>query len=183
MEITNKILFIASISCCIGCNQLSEKKKEGDSNEVKKQIQKTVNSIILSDSLKPIVESLVSFNSVEDSLIGIAAKPSAVYSKFTKLLGIATDSELVQLTDHRNPSVRVYAFWGLAKRHNPVVKSLIKYHITDQAKFKHTEGCEEMENTVNNFYLDILTPNFIDVNCMKLSEDEIKSLRSLIKNN
>jgi hypothetical protein len=136
--------------------------------------------IVLSDSLQPIVDSLVRFAVVHDAAIGPAGVETTVYQHFKKLQAKATDKELINLTDHDSASVRVYAYWALAKRKNTEIKHILTKHINDTAEFWYISGCSPDPERVNKFYLDLVNPEYNTPDCIKLTTQEIEAFSKVI---
>lgn len=67
-------------------------------------------------------------------------------------------------------------FGGLAKRKSPRIKEIILHHLRDTSKITYWSGCVPMELPLNEFMQDILTPTFIDINCIKLDSLELQEL-------
>ncbi len=150
-------IFILSISF-FSCREVSGTKKD----------------IKLSKKLQPIVDSLMVFNVVHDDAIGYSGDESNVYLNFKKLMTLASDDELISLIDHDSASVRAYSFWALAKRKNIVVKNILDQHLNDSAKFFFMSGCTVGQEKINEFYLNLLTPDYLDISCIKLTPKEVE---------
>jgi len=141
---------------------------------------KSIKKVLVSDSLMPIVDSLVKFGVVHDAAIGYSGIESEVYKHFKKLQAKSTDIELITLTDHDSVAVRVYAFWALAKRKNTEVKNILTRHINDTTEFWFVSGCTPDIEKVNKFYLDLLNPEYYGPNCIKLKAEEIEQFSKII---
>jgi hypothetical protein len=148
----------------------------------KKTLNINTESVLTRDTLLPIIANLTKYNRVEDKQIGEGGSLSEVYEEFERLIKIANDSELVNLTYHKNPSVRIYAFWGLAKRNYKGILDILNKHLNDTMTISYMAGCKIGTYRVNEFYLEILRPNHID-NCFKLKEIEIEKYKKRIENN
>lgn len=98
------------------------------------------------------------------------------FLRFKKLLKNAEVKELVALTGHKSPYVRVYSFWALAKREYPDVKQIILNHKDDKELIDTQQGCIGSTRDVVGTMLTIVTPNYWDLDCIKLSEQEIEQL-------
>lgn len=99
----------------------------------------------------------------------------AQYQRFLKLNESATDDELILLTDHAVPAVRGYAFWALAKRNYPDLRSIFVAHRDDKASVFQKNGCMVGNESVISFMKQVVTPYMYDLNCMKL-DDETRGL-------
>ncbi|MES2516285.1 MAG: hypothetical protein V4580_19175 [Bacteroidota bacterium] len=139
-----------------------------------------ITKIVLSDSLQPIVDSLALFAVVHDAAIGYAGIETTVYRHFKKLQAKATDKELISLTDHDTASVRAYAYWALAKRKNPEIKNILRRHMKDTTKFWYTSGCSPDPERVNQFYLDLVNPEYNTPDCIKLTTNEVEEFSKVI---
>jgi hypothetical protein len=146
-----------------------------------REIARKSEKIKLSESVTPIVDSLAKFPVVDDEATGYGGEESPRYLHFKNLLANSTDQELEQLTNHDSVAVRAYAFWALAKRKNSVVKDIIEHHLNDDTGFIYFSGCTGVDTKINKFYLSVLTPNQIDLDCYKLSADDLARLEQKLK--
>ena len=168
-HIMKQICFILLLSF-ISCGQK-------DDNSV----THSMNKILVSDSLQPIVDSLIGFGVVHDAAIGYSGEETTVYKHFKKLQAKATDKELINLTDHDSATVRAYAYWALAKRKNPEVKNILTRHINDTTEFWFVSGCSPDLEKVNKFYLDLVNPEYYTPDCIKLTSQEMKKFSKIIE--
>lgn len=113
---------------------------------------------------------------IDAEAVGFSGSKTKQYERFEYLLKNAKDEEFVELTKYNNPVVRGYAFGGLAKRKSPRIKEIILYHLRDTSKITYWSGCIPMELPLNEFMQNILTPTFIDINCIKLDSLELQEL-------
>lgn len=114
---------------------------------------------------------------------------SAVYSSgerpkqwdnFEELEKIATKVELTELTNHPNGVVRCYAFWALTHKKNIDLLSIVKNHLNDTELVETQFGCIGGREMVGDFYIQIMTPQYVDLNSEKLSSKELSELDSLL---
>ncbi|MEL7423459.1 MAG: hypothetical protein AAFN81_10740 [Bacteroidota bacterium] len=63
-----------------------------------------------------LAQSIATADRVECAGVGFAGTPSSVYKTFTKLRSKASKEDLLQLLEHENPAVRVYAYYSLIDR-------------------------------------------------------------------
>lgn len=172
-----KFIFLSiAILAFSSCGEKSVENYEVKSEPVIEKFE----PILVNDSLQPIIDSLASYNSVDDEGVGYGGIKSSTYKDFERLMEMSTNDELVRLTDHRVAAVRVYAFWALAKKKNPKVKDILANHLSDTSRFVYFSGCLISEEQVNQFYLNLLSPNRIDSGCFKLLEEEVEILKTVI---
>ncbi len=92
------------------------------------------------------------------------------YSRFLQLNEIATMEDLVTLTDDDSPAVRGYAFWALAKRNYPDLKTIFLAHLDDRTTVLQRNGCMVGKESVISFMKQVVTPYMYDYDCMKLDD-------------
>ena len=98
-------------------------------------------SIKLSSEVSATVRELEIGNIVSAEHTSVLGAKNRQYRSFEKLVEVATAEELVALMQHDNPSVRVYAFWGLMKKDHPELNLLIQSFYEDEAEVEFHEGC------------------------------------------
>ena len=112
----------------------------------------------ISKQIKSICDILSTY-SVEDEYIGYVAESSIAWKYYDTLKKNATLSELMQLTNYPNPTVRSYSFLGLLDRKinkNKLYNILIN-HLSDTSKIFFQSGCIGEQTTVGDFMLDRLS--------------------------
>lgn len=92
------------------------------------------------------------------------------YNRFLKLHQLASDDELVELTNHDSPAVRGYAFWALAKNHYPDLKNIFVDHLEDTDAVVQRNGCMVVKESVISFMKQVATPYMYDRACKKLDD-------------
>ena len=75
----------------------------------------------------------------ESEHVGYAAARSEQYLRYVRLRDTATLGELVQLTEHHNPAVRVYAVLALLERDADVLP-VLRGRLGDEDEFSTMEG-------------------------------------------
>ena len=111
---------------------------------------------------------------------GMRGNNSPEYETFAGLLIKAGNKDLIQLTGNKNPHVRLYACWALAKRFYPYMRVLMEKHLSDTATIEYQFEGIIIKDKVNSFLLTLLSPGGIDPFCKKLKEEEIGAFRFLI---
>lgn len=173
MNTLYKLTFILTTSIIIACGG------SGSKVEIPKT---TINSINLDTlpELKRIVDSIAKGNSVESSHIGEAGSPSEQYAKYEQLKSIATIKQLTMLTDHQNSAVRCYAFQALATNKADNVFNVLLNHLNDTSSVYTLSGCVGGNSFTGDYFIDVVTPNYIDTQLYKLSPNERQTLDSIL---
>lgn len=135
----------------------------------------------ISNPVKIITEQIAQYKGVDAAAIGVAGSKSDQYKRFEHLVQQATTRELLQLTNHKSPIVRAYAFWALGKReYKSIIPEVVEKHLKDRETFNYTSGCMPETEYINSFYLQSLIyhPDFL---YLKLSEAEKEKYNKLLK--
>jgi|GEM_PF-5283805 len=118
--------------------------------------------------------SQIAYYTTKDNVFtGIKGNQSKEYEDFAGLLIRSGNKELIQLTSHANPHVRVYACWALGKRYYPYINKLMEKHLDDTASIEYQYEGRVVKEKVNSFLLHLFSPGGIDPFCKKLKEVEI----------
>ncbi|MGV9004411.1 hypothetical protein [Flavobacterium sp.] len=81
------------------------------------------------------------------------------YKSYHKFMKITTEDELKELTHHKKPNIRCYAFNGLVEKKSSGLRKIFEEHIKDTAQIHLSYGgCVVIETTVMKFMLDQLHP-------------------------
>lgn len=149
----------------------------------KKIVSKTDKTLINSSlKLKKVVESIAKENRVESSHIGEAGSPSEQYARYEVLKKIATVGQLIELTDYDNSAVRCYAFQALASKKSDKIFNILLKHLKDTSQIETQSGCIGMSQLVGDYFIDVVTPNYIDLEVYKLNRKEKVTLDSILLN-
>ena len=132
--------------------------------------------------LKKIVASIEKGNRVESSHVGEGGSPSEQWDKYEQLKKVATVNELVALTYHKNSAVRCYSFQALATKRSDKIFSVLIKHLNDTSKIFTQSGCVGMTQLTGDYFVDVVTPNYIEVDIYKLNQTEKKTLDSILLN-
>jgi len=124
------IFIILTFSSCQA--QDEKQKKENDSKEEFK---------ITNESVLNLRDTIAQFNEVQDSHIGYAGSPSKQYGNYEKLLDIASDNDILLLTEDTNYSVATYATFGLIERNNPIFINVFQRFLKDDKTVITMKGC------------------------------------------
>src|SRR5262245_34780951 len=105
------------------------------------------------DELKNSIFYLARNNRVEDKYVGITGDISPLFDTFEYIASRASDEQLVQLTDHPNGCIRVYAFQALVQRENSNCRNILEKHVGDKTFFEYKSCDASCFVPVNYFYL------------------------------
>jgi len=130
--------------------------------------------------LEKIVDGIEKGNSVERSHISIEGRLSAQYEKYELLKKVATVEHLTALTDHKNSAVRCYAFQALASKKADNVFAILLKHLQDTSSVVTQSGCIIMTELTGDYFIDVVTPNYIDLDVYKLNQKEQQTLDSIL---
>lgn len=152
---------------------------QGRTDKIIEQKPVSINLDTLPD-LKKIVTVLENRNSVESSNIGVSGSPSNQYASYEQLKMTATVEELTALTDHKNSAVRCYAFQALASKKADNVFTVLLNHLHDTSSVYTQTGCIGMNYFTGDYFIDIVTPDCIDLDVYKLNPKERQTLDSFL---
>lgn len=113
------------------------------------------------------------FTTRDNIFTGLNGNDSREYQDFAGLLIRSGNKELIQLTSNKNPHVRVYACWALAKRYYPYMNRIMENHLDDTATIEYQYEGIVVKEKVNSFLLHLLMPGGVDPFCKKLKDVEI----------
>lgn len=134
---------------------------------------------VISNKTKVIVKNISKDNVVDAEFIGIAGTKSEQYNNFEQLK-TSTTKELIMLTNHPKGAVRCYAFWALGYLPNIDTFKIVKDHLNDNEMIEYQSGCIGDFEKVGDFFISLVTPNYIDLNIKKINESEKKDLDSIL---
>ena len=134
---------------------------------------------VISNKTKVIVKNISKENVVDAEFIGIVGTKSEQYKNFEQLK-TSTTKELLMLTNHPNGAVRCYAFWALGSHPNIDTFKIVKDHLNDNEMIEYQSGCIGHFEKVGDFFISLVTPNYIDLDIKKINESERKDLDSLL---
>jgi hypothetical protein len=102
------------------------------------------------DSVAILVKGLAAANVYEQSLsVGYAGAASTQYWRFSRLLSIASNEQLIHLAaDHKNAVVRLYCYGALKQRGSVISSSLLQQFSSDNTIVKTLNGCIGGERSV-----------------------------------
>ncbi|MBI1307194.1 MAG: hypothetical protein GC181_11380 [Bacteroidetes bacterium] len=124
-------------------------------------------NIHVSKQTKEIVQKMQMDNQVLGNELDFGAIEPQQHALFGELRSVATEKELIKLTDHKNPSVRCYAFWALCDIYKVDILPILIKHIHDTAKVYVQFGCIGNLWSVGDFFIhhatsDSTHPSILD---------------------
>lgn len=138
----------------------------------------------ISKAVRKIVKAIAEKNEIHGDAVWIVAAKTPQYLRFVELHVKASSEELIELVEHPNPTVRGYAFWGLAKRNYERLEAIIMSHAVDEQLVYQIEGCKGSKIPVIDFMCWVVTPEMIDWECKKFDNaalDRLQERRKLLK--
>ena len=114
------------------------------------------------------------------SAVGEAGMRPKQWGNFEELQKSATREELIELTNHPNGVVRCYSFWALSYNKNADLFGIVKEHLNDDELISTLFGCIGGQEKVGDFFIQVMTPQYIDLDSGKMNSKEIKELDSLL---
>lgn len=164
------ILTTSILSACSGQTQ---------TDKIVEQKSDYINLDTLPD-LKKIVDEIEKGNRVESSHIGYGGSPSDQYAKYEQLKKTATVEQLTSLTNHKNSAVRCYAFQALASKKADNVFTVLLKHLHDTSTVVTQSGCIVMTELTGDYFIDVVTPDYIALDVYKLNQKERQTLDSIL---
>jgi hypothetical protein len=134
----------------------------------------------ISNKTKKAVKNIEKVNQLMSSAVGYGGVRPKQWDNFEKLKKIANKEELIELTNHPNGVVRSYSFWALSHKKNVDLFSIVKEHINDDEEISTMFGCIISNNKVGDFFIDVITPEYVDLDSKKMSSKELTELDSLL---
>ncbi|GAB4406112.1 MAG: hypothetical protein OHK0053_32240 [Microscillaceae bacterium] len=117
----------------------------------------------------PLVLALAQSNILADRYVGRNPQEHAQFARFRQLLEKYPPAQIQSLTQHPNPVVRAYAFWGLAKQQSENLDEIILQMARDTAYIRTIVGCLADSSRVIDFALRLSTTDDIDPEARKIS--------------
>ncbi|MDO7876468.1 hypothetical protein Q5H93_17115 [Hymenobacter sp. ASUV-10] len=92
-------------------------------------------------AIQKLARAIAADSTVDAERVGRGGVETEQYRRYKQLLALATDAELLTLTDHRSPAVRCYAYQSLCQRNSLSVLSTLRKHECDTTMIKARVGC------------------------------------------
>lgn len=142
--------------------------------------QSVYDSKLISNKTKKALKKIEKVNELMGSAVGIGGMRPKQWDNFEELQKSATKEELIALTNHPNGVVRSYSFWALSYNENVNLFGIVKEHLNDDELISTLFGCIGGQEKVGDFFIQVMTPQYIDLDSDKMDSKEIKELDSLL---
>lgn len=93
------------------------------------------------EALPMVVFEMAAHNVYESETIGIANAKSKQFARYQQLVAKASEQQLLELTDHNNAVVRLYAYQALRQKGVSISKSLQQKFKEDATSVQSMQGC------------------------------------------
>jgi hypothetical protein len=134
----------------------------------------------ISKQTEQIVRKIEKVNELMSSAVYESGTRPLQYDNFAELQKKATKDELIELTNHPNGVVRCYAFWALSYDTSANLFPIVINHISDTTSVKTQFGCIGSREKIGDFFIDVVTPQYIDLNSKKLTTTAYEYLDSVL---
>lgn len=134
----------------------------------------------ISSKTKTAVKKITKVNELMSSAVYSSGTRPKQWDNFEELKISASIEELIELTNHPNGVVRSYSFWALSLTKNVDLFSIIKTHLNDYELINTQFGSIGGQEMVGDFFIQIMTPQYIDLDSDKMDSKEMKELDSLL---
>ncbi|ROI06389.1 hypothetical protein EGI16_00335 [Chryseobacterium sp. G0240] len=176
-------VFIVSFAfILLNCNQKNNDSVPLENDILVEDFNFTENAIIdtleVPEYLKSVVKSISSLNIYETGVLGKGQTHSPNFENYKHLLQLASDKDLLLLTENKNNAVAVYAAIGLVKRKPGKVTDLFKKLLDKRSRIHVQNGCLISEDNLAEplywKYYHSLKPEQLR------SDPDLKKLNSMI---
>ena len=142
--------------------------------------QQKYNPKIITKSTDKVVKEIKKINELMDEAVYYEGMRPKQYDNFEKLKKIASKEELIELTNHPNGVVRCYAFWALSYNKSVDLFPIVLNHINDDKLVKTQFGCIGSQEMVGDFFISIITPQYVDWELTKFDSVQREQLDSIL---
>lgn len=95
----------------------------------------------ISQNKQDLIDYIIKENRVDSEHIGASGSVSPLYKKYTELMALLDNDELLQLTNHKNAALRVYAIKGAIARGIGDIPHLFERELRNDSMVETFEGC------------------------------------------
>jgi hypothetical protein len=130
--------------------------------------------------IQKIVKGIAKDNVLKGEAVGYAGTRTDQWDRYEKLKKDATNTELLTLTDNHNAVVRCYAFQALATKKEIDVFPVVLKHLSDTSTIETFFGCIVSSQTVGDYFVEVVTPEYIDLDAYKLTARQRTTIDSAL---
>jgi hypothetical protein len=134
----------------------------------------------ISSEIRQIINEIADENVYKSSAVGYSGTRPEQWNRFQRIKSIASEHELIQLTNHKNTAVRSYAFKALVERKSDSTFNILLKHLYDTAQLETLQGCLGSHQTVGDFFLNIVNPPYVNRNSDELSKSNREKIDSIL---
>ena len=142
--------------------------------------QSVYDSKLISNKTKKAVKKIEKVNELMGSAVYSSGMRPKQWDNFEELKKTATKEELIELTNHPNGVVRSYSFWALTHKNDVDLLPIVKNHLNDNELVETQFGCIGGQEMVGDFFIQVMTPQYIDLDSEKMNSKELVELDSLL---
>lgn len=135
---------------------------------------------IISPKTNRVVTRIAKVNQLMSSAVYEDGRRPQQYDNFTDLRMNASLVELSELTNHPNGVVRCYAFWALSYIPSANLFPIVLNHIGDTTYVDTQFGCIGGQEKVGDFFINVVTPDYVEFDLKKLTATEKRYLDSIL---
>jgi len=100
--------------------------------------------------------------------------------QFRDLADLATEEDLVELTDHSNGVVRCYAFWALLEQHYPQSFDILLKHLNDDTRVETFGDQDVAFFKVGDFFIEMMEGDKFATDLLDMTNEQVKALKRLL---
>ncbi len=134
----------------------------------------------ISKDTERIVRKIEKTNQLMGSAVGYSGTKPQQFDNFIELEKRASKNELISLTEHSNGVVRCYAFWALSHDSTVDLFPIVTKHLNDKEIVSTQFGCIGGSEKVGDFFISVVTPNYVDLSSTKLDSLQFIKLDSIL---
>ncbi len=142
--------------------------------------QTIVASAGMRHEIRVLTDSIAKEGILFSDAVGIIGAKTKQWQRFEQLKKSAKTEELTKLTDDSRPVVRCYAFLALTERRKVNIFPTLLKHLYDTAKLTTFYGCIVDSRMAGDYFLDVVTPGYIDKTGYKLTKQQSAVLDSIL---
>lgn len=98
-------------------------------------------SLCFSQTKEQLIDSIIQVNRVDSDCVGYGCAVSPQYKRFQRLKQKLSDIELIELTKHKNPTIRTYASIELIQTDKGNVPEMLSTELQKNEMVETFEGC------------------------------------------